>query len=82
MHQPDWEGRQCSCREKAAVTAEAVEGWYCACVCVCVCTRVHATYIHHACGSGSASIHTYIYFRGGEDYLIDSLSSFKKVEAV
>ena len=39
-------------------------------------------YIRHARGSGSVSIHMYIYFQGREDYLRDSLSLFKKVEAV
>ena len=39
MRQPDWEGGQHSCREKAAVTAEAVEEWNCTCVCVYVYVR-------------------------------------------
>ena len=72
------------------MTADAVEGWNCACVYVCVSTRacicMHAIYIY-----------IYIYIsvvRGRQVYIrtstfeegritsCDSLSSFKKVEAV
>ena len=62
-------GGQCSCREKAAVTAEAVEGWNWACVCVCVrvCVRVCAcvcvcVYVHACvCVHARACMRRYIY---------------------
>ena len=82
------EGGQCSCREKAAVTAEAVEGWNCACVCVCVCVCAHAR--AYACMpliyiSVVRGRQVYIRtstFEEGRITSCDSLSSFKKVEAV
>ena len=85
MYQPDREGGQRSCREKAAVTAEAVEGWNCAycvcvrmCVCVCVCVCVHERacmhrYIYPLCMWFGVGKYTYVHLlsrRGGLPHVI------------
>ena len=62
------------------MTAEAVEGWNCARVCARACICMHAIYISVVRGR-QVYIRTST-FEEGRITSCDSLSSFKKVEAV